>query len=165
MDNPKIRIQRTKEELRRYNLFSAIERRPLRKILKYLGPLLGLAQLAIYFFWVQNPANLMIGALLAFYPLITRYSVIRASDQAFERNNLQDYEIFITFNEDNFISETDIVCQKIMYSEVFRVFNRKNDIILYLDKYSGLYISKEPYDEQTINQILDIIRNAIPEKF
>lgn len=165
MDNPKILIKRTKEDLRRYNIFSAIDRRPLRKILNYAGPMLGLVQVGIYIFWVPSPVNLIIGAFLALYPLIIRFSVIRASDQSFEHNNLQDYEVYVTFNEDNFISETDIVCQKIMYDEVYRVFNRKDDIILYLNKYSGLFISKKAYDEETIKRIIKVLYNAIPDKF
>jgi hypothetical protein len=165
MDNPRIIIKRTKEELRRYNVFSAIDRRPLRKILQYLGPALGLVQVGIYFFWVQNAVNLMIGAFLALYPFIIRYSVIRASDQSFERNNLQDYEVIVTFNDDNFISETDIVCQKIMYSEIYKVFNRKEDIILYLNRHSGLFISKNAYDEATVKKILETLHKAVPEKF
>ncbi len=165
MDNPKIIIKRTKEELRRYNIFSAIDRRPLRKILQYAGPLLGLGQVGIYFFWVPNPVNLLIGAFLALYPFIIRYSVIRASDQSFVQNNLEDYEVAVTFNEDNFISETEFVCQKIMYSEIFRVFNRKSDIILYLDRYSGLFISKLAYDKETIDRITHILLEKIPEKF
>ena len=165
MDNPRIVIKRTKEELRRYNIFSAIDRRPLRKILQYVGPLFGLVQVGIYIFWVPNLLNLVIGAFLALYPFIIRFSVIRASDQNFDRNNLQDYEVIVTFNEDNFISETDIVCQKIMYSEIFRVFNRKDEVILYLNRYSGLYISKAAYDEHTMNRILELLKQSIPEKF
>jgi hypothetical protein len=165
MDNPKIIIRRTKEELRRYNVFSAIDRRPMRKILQFAGPALGLLQLGIYFFWVPNTVNLFIGAFLAIYPFIIRYSVIRASDRNYDANNLEDYEVTVTFNEDNFISETDVVCQKIMYSEIFRVFDRKEDIILYLNRYSGLYISKLAYDEHTVDNILSILKRIVPEKF
>ncbi|AIO18154.1 hypothetical protein KQ51_00252 [Candidatus Izimaplasma bacterium HR1] len=165
MDNPRITIKRTKEELRRYNIFSAIERRPLRRILQYLGPLLGLVQVGIYIFWVPNTLNLVIGAFLALYPFVIRYSVIRASDKNFDRNNLQDYEVYVTFNEDNFISETDVVCQKIMYSEIFKVYNRKEDIILFLNRYSGLYISKSAYDEHIVTRIIELIQQSIPEKF
>ncbi len=165
MDNPKILIKRSKEELRRYNLFSAIEQRPIRRILNFAGPFLGLLQFAIYILWVPNPINLLIGVFLTLYPFIIRFSVIRASDRAFEQGKLQDYEVYITFNEDNFISETDVVCQKIMYPEVYKVFNRRDDLIIYIGKYSGLYISKASYSEDTVTRIIDILKKAIPEKF
>jgi len=165
MDNPRIVIKRTKEELRRYNIFSAIDNKPFRRILQFAGPALGLVELGIYIFWIPNIVNLIVGAFLMFYPFIIRRSVIKASDQNYDANNMQDYEIIVTFNEDNFISETDIVCQKIMYSEIFKIYNRKEDIILYLNKYSGLFLSKSAYSEDTIAKIIELLQQAIPEKF
>lgn len=165
MDNPIIKIRRTKEELRKYNVFSAIEMRPIRRMFQYAGPILGIMQLVIYYFWVQSTANLLIGAFLAIYPFLTRYSIIRASDQSYDRNNLGDYELTVSFNEDSFISETDVVCQKFMYRDVYKVYNRKDDLIVFLDKYSGLYISKKPYEKETIDNIVKLLIDAIPEKF
>lgn len=164
MENPTIIIKRTKEELRTYNLFSAIIRRPFRRTLQFIIPALGLLQISIYIFWVRSPLNLAIGAFLIIYPFLTRYQILRASDQSYERNNLQDYEINITFNEDNFTTENELLCQKLMFDEMYQVYVRKEDIILYVSKNSGLYISRASYDEKVINQILTILENAIPEK-
>ena len=165
MDNPKIIIKRTKEELRRYNLFSSIDRSPFRKTLQFLAPVLGVVQLVIYFFWIPSLANLIIGAFLIVYPFIIRRSIKKASDQNYDSNNLEDYEVTITFNGDNFISETDTICQKVMYSEIYKIYIRRTDIILFLNRESGLFLSRDAYSEETINTIISILKDSVPDKF
>jgi len=163
MENNSIVINRTKEELRRYSVFSAIERRPLRKLMEYLGPLLGVA-LIVFFVIYSDILFLIMGLFLGFYPFMLRRMIKKSSDLSFDKNNLNNFEITISFNKDSFSTLSGDASQEIKYDDLFRIYSREKDMIIYISKFSGLYINKESYSEEVVSTIMSLIETAVPDK-
>lgn len=163
MENQTIKINRTKEELRIYNVFSAIERRPLRRAMEYIGPVLGVI-LVVLFVIFKDIILLIVGLFFGLYPFMMRRTIRRSSDLSFDANNLKDYEINITFSKDYFSTSTSDAVQKILYNDLFRVYFRENDIVLYVSKFSGLYINKLTLTDEEVANISSFLQNAIPDK-
>ena len=142
MENPTITIKRTKEELRTYNIFSAIERRPFRRVMEYVGPLMGVGS-AVIFVIFSDPVFLILGLFLGFYSFMMRRTIKKSSDQSYDTNNLGDIEITMTFSKDSFLTSFGEESKDIEYESLFRVYIRENDMIIYVSKFSGLYINKK----------------------
>lgn len=163
MESTKIVINRTKEDLKRYNIFSAIERRPVRKIMEYLGPILGVIFLVLFVIFF-DVIFLLIGLFLGFYPFMLRRMITKSSNSSYDVNNLKDYEINIEFTEDSFSTSSGDSNQVIQYSDLFLVYVREKDLIIYVSKFSGLYINRESYSEDVTKKIISLIETVIPDK-
>jgi hypothetical protein len=163
MNYPTLLIKRTKEELRRYNVFNMIERNAFLRIMQVLGPMFGVTQI-VFFFLTNDYLLLILGIFLVAYPFFTRYMIYRSSDRAYIQNNLGDFEVQITFYEDRFVIETTEENQAIYYNEIYRVYNRKQDIFIFLDKQSGLTLAKDQYDEEIINRVLELLETGTENK-
>jgi len=163
MENLTITFKRTKEELRTYSIFSAIDRKPFRKRMEYIGPIMGIVffVLAIIFF---NPIFLILGIFLSLFSYMMRRTVKKSSDLIYDKQNLGDIEITMTFNEDGFLTSFGGESRDITYDSLSSVYIRNKDIIIYVSKYSGLYINKESQNEETISQITQLLTTAIPDK-
>lgn len=159
MNNPTLVIKRTKEELRRYNIFNMIDRNAFMRLMQFMGPLFGLGQI-IVFFITSDYILLVLGIFLIIYPLFIRRIVRRSSDRAYDQNNLQDFEVNITFNDDHFILFNDEVKEVVQYSEIFAVYNQKLDLYIFLDKRSGITLAKDKYDEAVLDRVLELLRNG-----
>lgn len=163
MDHPTIIIKRTKEDLRRYNLFTSIGRKPMRKYVQYFGPVIGIVMMVLFFLY-DDSAYLAFGVFFIVYPFFTRYTIIKSSDISYRANNLEEFSLSITFTKDSFQTVTEEEPQVIKYSDIYRIYNRKTDLYIYINRLSGLYINKLAYDEETISQIITLLMEAIPTK-
>ena len=163
MENQSIIIKRTKDELRRYNVFSTIERRPLRKAMEYIGPITGLIFI-ILFLLFSNIVFLVIGLFFALYPLMLRRMIMKFSDLSYDSNSLSRFEIDIAFNETGFSTSSGDLTKDIQYDDLFLIYIREKDMIIYITKFSGLYINKDSYSEEVISNIVSLIKNAVPDK-
>lgn len=163
MEQTTITIKRTKEDLRRYNLFTSIGRKPMRKYLQYFGPIIGVIMMILFFLY-NDSAYLAFGVFFIIYPFFTRYTIIKSSDISYRANDLEEFSLRITFNETSFQTITEDDPQIILYSDIYKIYDRKSDLYIYINRLSGLYINKLAYDEKTINQILKLVKVAIPNK-
>jgi|LGOV01.1.fsa_nt_gb hypothetical protein len=163
MDNPTIKIKRTKEELRTYNIFSSILRRPIRRLLEYIGPVMGVVFIVL-FFTSNSVIFILIGLFLGAYPYMLRRTVKRYSDISYDSNNQGDNEITLTFSKYSFTSSIGETIQDIGYNSLYCIYQREKDMIIYLTQFSGIYISKASYSEEVIQRINSLIETAIPDK-
>lgn len=163
MESTTIEINRTKEELKRYSIFSAIERRPFRRAMEYVGPILGVILIGLFFI-LPDVIFLLLGVFLTVYPFMLRRMVTKSSNSSYDKNNLKDYKINITFNKDSFSTTSSDTTQDIKYSDIFRVYIREKDMIIYVSKFSGLYINRESYSDEVINIIISLLKTAVSDK-
>ncbi len=165
MEYPSIRIKRTKEELQKYNMFSNIYRSKFRTIVFFTTPFFGLAQVFIYFFVSPSFLLLLLALFLISYPFMMLRAIKKSSDVSYESNNLADYEIKLTFKEDHILTEQGSDSSELRYIDFYSVYNRKQEIIIYITKQSGLYLSKSAYDEETVANILAVLHEKVPGLF
>ena len=160
MNNPTLLIKRSKEDLRRFNIFHNVERHIVMRVMTYLGPMFGISQMIIFTFIIRDYLYLAIGVFLLIYPFFIRRTIRNSSDQSFEQNNIGELEIKMTFNDDEFVIENDTNSKAIKYSDIFKIYNKRQDIFIYLDKQTGLSITKEYFEPEVIERILELLRNG-----
>ena len=165
MEYPTIIIQRTKEDLRKYKIFSSIKRKSFRRIVYYMSPVFGVPLLILFLFYYRAFLFFIVGTFLIVYPLMIRFSISKLSDSSYEVNKIGEQKIKVSFLKDSFTLSIQDKSNEFAYSLLKDIYNTEDEIVLFLQGQGGLYISKHKYEDEVIDQIITVLQSAAAEKF
>lgn len=133
------------EEYKKYCMYFSYRRVP--QII--LGVVIGiciafLAAVAVLSIWIGDTLHcvlflLYIAILLSIYFLLPRYRIRKAYNS---NKHIQDKTITINFFEDRLETEDSSGCAKVMYDEIYRIYETKTNFYIMIATNQGMNVIK-----------------------
>lgn len=162
MENVIFTYQRTKEDVLQQQLWQTYKRNKLISALTFFFPVLGI------FFLIQNiiagsdPLLYFAAAYLIFYPLINYFfikvrinNLFKNPDVVFDNTTFDYSNAGINLSSD----KGDILVE---WERIFKVYDTKGYIYIYVDKRSSIMVKKDLLSESQVEFILNLLKEHSP---
>ncbi|GEM_PF-2789710 len=162
MEELTIKLQYTKEDLRKYQFFTYFKKSRARLLIFILAAIIGVFALVVSFATEYSSTLVFLGSFLILFPGIIALSLIVQSDMQFKSMKMYGYENVITFYEDHIYNTTTDSTQKIYWDKVYEVIWTKKELVIYLGRNIGIYLVRSKYDPEMLYKIEELMKKSMP---
>ena len=150
--------QRTKEDVLKASLWNRMFRRVLSKVFLVGFPIMGIIFTVMSFTIELGSLQYIAIGYLLFYPAIT-YIFIRARiEKIFKDPNIEFDITTYTFNKLGIRTQSDKGSFLLEWDLLYKVYNTKEYIYLFVDRVRNLQISKAHLGDDKSNDLLMIVK-------
>lgn len=157
-----LKLQYSKEDLRKYHFFTIFKKSKLYLVTFSISIIIGIISIITYISLSRNSLLIIFGIFLILFPAYIILVLMIQSDRLFKSAKIYWEEHIVTFYEDHIFVTTSDSTQKIYWDKIYEVVWTKKELVIYLGRNLGVYLIRSKYDPEILFKVEELLKKSIP---